>query len=45
MKDFAVILPVRLNSKRLKRKIFKKIGKYRVIEVLLKRLKFFTEKS
>lgn len=40
MRDFAVIIPVRLNSKRLRRKILKKIGNYRVIEVLLKRLKF-----
>ena len=40
MKNFAVIIPVRLNSKRLKRKILKKIGNYKAIEVLLGRLKF-----
>ena len=40
MKNFGIIIPVRLNSKRLKKKITKKVGNYKVIDILLERLKF-----
>jgi spore coat polysaccharide biosynthesis protein SpsF (cytidylyltransferase family) len=40
MKKISVIIPVRLNSERLKKKILKKIGDYTVIGILLKRLQY-----
>jgi spore coat polysaccharide biosynthesis protein SpsF len=40
MKKFSLIIPVRLNSRRIKNKIFAKIGNYTVIDILLKRIKF-----
>ena len=44
MKKISVIIPVRLNSERLKKKILKKIGDYTVIGILLKRLQYLPPK-